>query len=356
MIPAPDAPPLLAVRGVSHAFGTQAVLDGVSLTLHHGGIAALLGPSGCGKTTLLRLVAGFERLQAGHIALGGTVASAPHVHMPPDKRRVGMVFQDFALFPHLTVARNIAFGLVDAPAQAQRARVDELLALVGLEGFGARYPHELSGGQQQRVALARALANRPPLVLLDEPFSSLDGELRERLAGEVRQVLLHEGAAAVLVTHDQFEAFAFADAIGVMDRGRLAQWDTARNLYESPADRFVANFIGDGALIPGHLADGTVRTVFGAVPIRALPARAGPGSAVEVLLRPDDLVLRPGGPVSGEVVSRGFRGSAVLLRARVAPSTVVPVLTTPDTDCPIGTAVELGLREGPTPRVAFLTR
>ncbi len=336
---------------MSHAFGAQPVLDDVSFSLAPGGIAALLGPSGCGKTTLLRLVAGFERLRTGRILLGGKTVSESGVHVPPEQRRVGMVFQDFALFPHLTVARNVAFGLVRATPEAQRARVDELLALVGLAGFGARYPHELSGGQQQRVALARALANRPPLVLLDEPFSSLDGELRERLAGEVREVLRHEGAAAVLVTHDQFEAFAFADAIGVMDRGRLAQWDTAQALYDTPADRFVANFIGDGALVPGCLADGNVQTAFGVAPVRPLPA--GTGAAVEVLLRPDDLVLDPGGGVRGEVVSRGFRGNAVLLRVRVGPATIAPVLTTPDAPCPTGAEVRLRLREFLPPRVAF---
>lgn len=338
---------------MSHAFGAQPVLDDVSFSLPPGGIAALLGPSGCGKTTLLRLVAGFERLRTGRISLGGTLASAHAVHLPPEQRRVGMVFQDFALFPHLTVARNIAFGLVRVTPDAQRARVEELLTLVGLEGFGARYPHELSGGQQQRVALARALANRPPLVLLDEPFSSLDGELRERLAGEVREVLRHEGAAAVLVTHDQFEAFAFADAIGVMDRGQLAQWDTAQGLYDTPADRFVANFIGDGALIPGRVADGRVHTAFGAVPVRSLPNGAGAGSPVDVLLRPDDLTLKPDGAVPGEVISRGFRGSAVLLRVRVAPATIAPVLTSPDAACPPGATVRVALKEFLPPRVAF---
>jgi iron(III) transport system ATP-binding protein len=349
--PSATAAPTLAVEHVTHAFGAHRVLDDVSLSLAPGAIAALLGPSGCGKTTLLRLIAGFESLQAGSIDLAGVAASRPRMTVPPERRRIGMVFQDFALFPHLDVAANIAFGLVRQDTELRHRRVTELLSLVGLEGLQGRYPHELSGGQQQRVALARALANRPPLVLLDEPFSSLDGDLRERLAGEVRQVLLHEKAAAILVTHDQFEAFAFADVVGVMERGRVAQWDSAPGLYDSPSSGFVARFIGDGALLAGRGCPEGIRTVMGIVPVREPSVRDG--DSAEVLLRPDDVELAPCGGVEAEVTSRAFRGSAVMLRLRLPDGATVLVLAPATSECTTRSRVRIRLRSGVAPRAAF---
>jgi iron(III) transport system ATP-binding protein len=300
---------------------------------------------------MLRLIAGFESLQAGSIDLAGVPASRPRLTVPPEQRRIGMVFQDFALFPHLDVAANIGFGLARQDTDVRRRRVAELLSLVGLEGLQGRYPHELSGGQQQRVALARALANRPPLVLLDEPFSSLDGDLRERLAGEVRQVLLHEKAAAILVTHDQFEAFAFADVVGVMDRGRLAQWDSAPGLYDSPASGFVARFIGDGALLAGRGCPEGVRTMLGIVPSRGQSVRDG--DTAEVLLRPDDVELDSQGAVEAEVTSRAFRGSALMLRLRLPDGATVLALAPATSDCTTGSRVRVRLRAGVAPRAAF---
>ena len=212
---------------VRYAGQPQAAVQGVSLGLSAGQIGVLIGPSGCGKTTLLRAVAGLEPVAAGTIRLSKQIVGSPQRNMPPEERRIGMVFQDYALFPHLSVGRNVAFGIHDLPRAEQAARVAEVLQLVGLEGSEHRYPHELSGGQQQRVALARALAPRPQLMLLDEPFSNLDVDLRERLAHEVRGILKQAGATALFVTHDQLEAFAIGDVIGVMHQGHLHQWDDA---------------------------------------------------------------------------------------------------------------------------------
>ncbi|WP_442951921.1 ABC transporter ATP-binding protein [Orrella sp. JC864] len=223
--------------------GLRTVVQDLSLALEGGSVGCLLGASGCGKTTVLRAIAGFEPVRAGAIRLGGKTLSSPHEQVEPERRRVGMMFQDYALFPHLSVAGNIAFGLRRLDRAARRRRVEELLELVGLAGAGESYPHELSGGQQQRVALARALAPSPDLLLLDEPFSNLDVDTRERLAFEVRDILKATGHTAILVTHNQAEAFAIADRIGVMSGGTLAQWDTPYNLRHKPADAFVRDFV-----------------------------------------------------------------------------------------------------------------
>jgi len=312
--PATAPSPLLEIRDIRHAFGDLAVLGGVSATLPPGGLAALLGPSGCGKTTLLRLVAGFEAVQRGSILLAGRLVSGAGTHLPPERRGLGMVFQDFALFPHLSVAGNIAFGLAQRNGPTAQRRVTDLLALMDLAGLAGRYPHELSGGQQQRVSLARALAPRPRLVLLDEPFSSLDVTLRERLAADLRRALIHEGAAAILVTHDQVEAFAFADAVGVMHAGRIVQWDSPAQLYEAPAERFVAGFVGEGVFLPGVAEPDGVRTELGLLNWDALggPAERSAGAAVEVLLRPEDIRTDAGG-MTAQVLERRFLGEAFLL-------------------------------------------
>jgi iron(III) transport system ATP-binding protein len=239
---------------VHYAGRTQPAVDQVSFSLQAGEIGVLIGPSGCGKTTLLRAVAGLERATAGSIRLAGDMVSSPQVHLPPEARRIGMVFQDYALFPHLDVAGNVGFGLAHLPTAERRARVQEALDLVGLGQSGHLHPHQLSGGQQQRVALARALAPKPRLLLLDEPFSNLDVDLRERLAHEVRGILKAAGATALFVTHDQLEAFAIGDRIGVMHEGRLQQWDEAYALYHRPATRFVAEFIGHGVFAHAQIS------------------------------------------------------------------------------------------------------
>lgn len=303
---------MLSLDRLSLRFDHQPVLDQVSLTLDEGRIGCLIGPSGCGKTSLLRLIAGFLAPGAGRVLLDGEPVAEAHRQTPPEQRRVGMVFQDIALFPHLNVTDNIAFGLHRQPPAARRARVAELLARVGLPGLGDRYPHQLSGGQQQRVALARALAPRPRLLLLDEPFSALDAELREQISREVRQILLREGITALFVTHDQNEAFALADQVGVMHGGELRQWDTPYRVYHQPADRTVADFIGGGVLMPGRVRDvDRVDTALGELR-GPLPPGLAPGAEVDVLVRPDDLVIDDAGPRRARVVECLFRGARML--------------------------------------------
>ena len=307
MTSSPIASAMLDIESLSVAYpppaGAErsvAVVDALSLSLARGEIGCLLGGSGCGKTTVLRAIAGFEPAQRGAIRIEGEVVSSVVVMVPPQQRCVGMVFQDYALFPHLDVARNVGFGLHGLDRSAWRARVGEMLALVGLGHLADRYPHALSGGQQQRVALARALAPQPRLLLLDEPFSNLDVNLRERLAGEVRDILKAAGATAMLVTHDQREAFAVADRIGVMADGRLHQWDTPYALYHRPADRTVAAFVGEGVLLPvstapgdGHMTDASAE-----------------GAAV--FFRPEDVGLDDSAPLKARIESRIFRGGDYL--------------------------------------------
>ena len=308
--------PLLEVERLRHAYGAQEVVRDLDFSLERGAIGCLLGPSGCGKTTVLRCIAGFEALRAGAIRIAGREVSGAAAMLPPELRRIGMVFQDYALFPHLRVVDNIGFGLYRAPAAERRARVAELGELVGLGRELDKYPHEISGGQQQRVALARALAPRPELLLLDEPFSNLDVELRERLAQEVRGIIKQSGATAVLVTHDQHEAFAVADEIGVLHEGRIQQWDTPYNLYHRPANRFVADFVGQGAFLPARVVDG------GRIEIELGVLKSGAGaaheSALEVLLRPDDVVHDDAAPTQAEVLHKAFRGAEILYTLKLA--------------------------------------
>ncbi len=297
----------VTVRDVAHAYGSTPVLHDLSFALAPGEIGCLLGPSGCGKSTLLRCVAGFEPVRAGTIALSDTVVSTPAMLVPPERRSIGMVFQDYALFPHLTVAGNVAFGLSSQTAAARSARVREMLDLVGMQAQSTRYPHELSGGQQQRVALARALAPAPGLMLLDEPFSSLDVDLRERLSLEVRAILQTTGTTALLVTHDQREAFAFADVIGVMREGAIEQWAAPYDLYHEPHTRFVADFVGEGVFVRG-VGSGrdTVETELGVLPTaQSIDA----GTRVDVLLRPDDIVHDDHAGQRARIVSKSFRGA-----------------------------------------------
>ncbi len=309
---------------VRYPGAAQAAVQGVSLGLRAGDIGVLIGPSGCGKTTLLRAVAGLEPVSGGEIRLSGQVVGSASTQLAPEERRIGMVFQDYALFPHLDVGRNVAFGIAHLPRAERAARVQEVLALVGLEGSETRYPHELSGGQQQRVALARALAPRPQLLLLDEPFSNLDVELRERLAHEVRNILKAAQATALFVTHDQLEAFAIGDTIGVMHEGRLHQWDDAYTLYHRPATRFVADFIGHGVFAPATIREVNqqivVQTPLGELTDMAecpLPC-AFAGGECDVLLRADDIVHDDEAPVKAEIVRKAFRGSEFLYTLRLA--------------------------------------
>lgn len=293
------------------------VVQGLTMQLRHGRIGCLLGPSGCGKSTVLRAICGFEPIQAGEITLDKQVVSSPETTLAPEKRRVGVVFQDYALFPHLTNAQNVAFGLRDLSKKDALLKAEEWLERVGLKNVGSRYPHELSGGQQQRVALARAMAPEPELLLLDEPFSNLDVDLRERLAGEIRDILKANGTTALLVTHDQFEAFAIADDIGVMVDGRLVQWDSAYNLYHRPASRFVASFVGYGVFVPGVTRPGpAVEIELGTLPLPQ-SSYGLPGEQVDVLLRADDIVHDDDSPLQAEVLTKAFRGGDFLYTVKL---------------------------------------
>lgn len=300
----------LAVEAVSIAYGAKPVVQEVSFAVAEGDIACLLGPSGCGKTTLLRAIAGFEPVLAGRIALAGSVVSSAEGGVPPERRQLGIVFQDYALFPHLGVADNVSYGLRGMDAVALNRRVAECLELVGLAGLESRYPHELSGGQQQRVALARAMAPQPSLLLIDEPFSNLDTALRERLAQELRQILKAAGVTAVLVTHDQQEAFAMADVIGVLRDGRLLQWGDADALYHRPANRFVAEFIGQGSLLPVTQERGRVVTELGSFAVA--------GEGAWLLLRPNQVVMGETGDAKAVVEHKAFRGMDILYTLRLA--------------------------------------
>ena len=316
---------ILDVANLGHHYNEKTVLDGVSFALEAGEIGCILGPSGCGKTTALRLIAGFEVPAAGQIRLLNEIVSDSGHAVSPEQRGVGMVFQDYALFPHLTVAKNIAFGLASLPRSERIARAAQMLQLVGLAGRGDAYPHELSGGQQQRVALARALAPGPKLLLLDEPFSNLDVDLREKLALEVRGILKHEGITALVVTHDQHEAFALADAIGVMHEGKIQQWDSAYNLYHRPINRFVADFVGQGVLLPGtvlneHQVEIELGILNSATPIGcgvAGCAGCSKDSGLEVLLRPDDIIHDDGSAMLARVEHKAFRGADILYTLRL---------------------------------------
>ncbi|MDO9286927.1 MAG: ABC transporter ATP-binding protein [Aquabacterium sp.] len=324
----PVESPWLQLDRIAVAYGKRNVVENFSMSLARGTVGCLLGPSGCGKTTVLRAIAGFEPVTAGEVRLDGVLVSSVQGQLPPEQRRIGMVFQDHALFPHLSVAANVAFGLRGQPDADQR--VQQMLETVGLGGTGKRYPHELSGGQQQRVALARALAPSPRLLLLDEPFSNLDIELRERLGGELRLLLKAAGTTALLVTHDQHEAFAIADEIGIMAGGRIQQWASAYDLYHQPANRFVADFVGQGAFLPGTVQRGHhIRVELGVLespePIRCTEHGdlCDAGCGVDVLLRPDDVVHDDASPVTAEVLAKAFRGAEFLYTLKLASGQTV---------------------------------
>lgn len=343
--------PLLELKNIDCRHRGHAVVKNFSLHVNKGDLLCLLGPSGCGKTTVLRAIAGFQSLHHGEILLRERRVSYPGYTLAPEKRHIGMVFQDYALFPHMNVCHNICFGLRNLTNNQKRHITDEMLDIVGMNGMGNRFIHELSGGQQQRVALARALAPKPDLVLLDEPFSNLDVDMRERLSYEVRQILKQQHTTGIMVTHDQHEAFAMGDQIGVMNEGKLLQRDTAYNLYHSPESRFVADFIGQGVFVNGTLVSpDTVETEIGV--IRGDRAYDLPtGSRVELLLRPDDIVFDPEGDLKGEVTHRAFKGAEILYTLRVKPNLELLSLIPSHHDHRIGETV--CLRLAPDHMVAF---
>lgn len=335
--------PLLKLTNISHAYEQVTTFSNLGFSLNKGQIACLLGPSGCGKTTVLRCIAGFESINTGAIHLKGRLVSAPNVSIPPHNRHIGMVFQDYALFPHLDVKSNIAFGLHQLDKSPRSDRVSELLEVVGLTSVKDSYPHALSGGQQQRVALARALAPKPDLLLLDEPFSNLDSELRERLGHEVREILKQQNTTAILVTHDQHEAFAIADEIGVLHEGMLQQWDSAYRLYHEPTNRFVADFIGEGVFIPGKvLASDKIEMELGIVSAK-IPPRCSTGSHVKVLIRPDDIIHDDLSAMTAQVAAKAFRGAEFLYTLELSSGTRVLSLVPSHHDHALGEKIGIKL-------------
>ncbi|WP_237064347.1 MULTISPECIES: ABC transporter ATP-binding protein [Microbulbifer] len=338
--------PLLQIADLECRYGKRVILEAVSLTLHQGEIGCLLGPSGCGKTTLLHAIAGFQPIFHGSISLDGEVISTPTAALPPEKRQVGVVFQDYALFPHLSVAGNLAFGLAGMPRAEQRARVEEMLELVHLQEYAGHFPHQLSGGQQQRVALARALAPRPRLLLMDEPFSNLDTELRRSLAREVRHILRETGTSALIVTHDRSEAFIAGDRIGVITHGRLQQWDTPETVYRTPATTGVARIVGEGNLLRGKVVQpGLVDTELGQVEIRDTDRPAG--SHVDIFARSGDLVAgEHHRAVTVQVVEKHFLGDSALYRFRLPGGRTIEANLESPVDIAPGQEIALRM-EGP---------
>lgn len=308
---------LLQVNQVSKSFGPHKVANNISLSLEKGEIGCLLGPSGCGKTTLLRVIAGFEDIQSGSVHIDDTLVTDAKTKIPPEKRSIGMVFQDYALFPHMTIGENICFGVRKVAVNGRNSRLKELLSLVGLEGIESKYPHEISGGQQQRVALARALAPKPNLLLLDEPFSNLDAVLRDRLTIEVRDILKELGTTALMVTHNQHEAFSVADKIGVIFNGVMQQWDKAHGIYHKPATLEVAKFVGDGTLISGKvIGSGKVQSVFGVLEGKlSLPCESG--CEVNLLLRPEDILHVDDSALRAVIKHKSFRGPNILYQLQL---------------------------------------
>ena len=302
----------LEVKKLDFAYGRNQILFEVDFTLEESQIGCLLGPSGCGKTTVLRAIAGFENPTKGEIVLNGNKLNGSNIFVEPEKRQIGMVFQDIALFPHLSVDDNIQFGIRSLPQTQRNRRSNELLELVGMSQFKKTYPHQLSGGQQQRIALARAMAPKPSLLLMDEPLSSLDEELREQLAREIRLILQQEKISAILVTHDQNEAFAVGDHICVMHQGRVQQNDSAYNLYHRPLNRFVAEFIGEGALLPGIVTSAdTIATDLGEI-TGNLPKSCKHQDNVDVLIRPENVIIEDENENKAVITERYFRGSGYL--------------------------------------------
>ena len=334
---------LLQLNGIYLSYGSHTVIEDIDLTLQEGEIGCLLGSSGCGKTTLLRSIAGFEKPDQGQIRIRNKIVNDNATNKPPEQRNIGMVFQDFALFPHLSVKKNIAFGLTKLNKTAAAQRVQELLDMIGLADIGEKYPHQLSGGQQQRIALARALAPKPDLLLLDEPFSSLDVELREQLATEVRKIIKHEGITAILVTHDQHEAFAMSDKVGLLHQGKMLQWDTPYNLYHQPTSQYAANFIGQGVMIPGTVLNSqTIKTDLGDIHGK-VPDGCRENCPVDVLIRPDDIIHDDKSEHQLEIIDKVFRGAEFLYTLKLNDTSSVLCITPSHHNHPVNSQLGITL-------------
>ena len=338
--------PIVQCDMVAKRYGRVSAVAGVSFRLEPGEVLSVLGPSGCGKTTLLRLIAGFETPDTGEIRLTGTTVSGPSVHLPPDRRNLGMVFQEFALFPHMTVAENIGFGLHRLLSNERRDRLAEVADVVGLGDLLERYPHELSGGQQQRVALARTLAPRPIAVLLDEPFSNLDAHMRREMSREVQGILRADGIATMLVTHDREQAFAMGDRVGVMRDGRLEQLDTADTVYHRPATPFVARLAGTSDFLEGRVQDGLAVTELGGLRFVSEDRALSDGTRIELLVRPDDFRVVPDSDGPGVASFREFRGDESVLVVTLPSGATLRCRQRSRSETAIGTRVRLVQEEG----------
>jgi iron(III) transport system ATP-binding protein len=324
----------LEISDICLSYSEKTVIQNLSLQLKRGQIGCLLGSSGCGKTTLLRSISGFEKVSSGEIKLADKSVSSNKFHTSPEKRQVGMVFQDFALFPHLSIRDNICFGLHQLHKQDQQSRVDEMLTMINLNQYAERFPHELSGGQQQRVALARAIAPQPDILLMDEPFSSLDSELREQIASDVRQLLKQNNITALLVTHDQNEAFAMADRVGVMHQGKLLQWDTPYDLYHQPKTPYVANFIGEGSIISLKTnSQNQLVTELGNI---QSAKNLKPETRYDILIRPDDILYSADSHNKLEIIDKRFRGSDYFYQLKLSDGQKILCVTPSHIDFDIG--------------------
>jgi iron(III) transport system ATP-binding protein len=345
--PEPTGDVVLELDGVSKAYGETPVIEDLSLSVYEGELLTLLGPSGCGKTTTLRLIAGLERPTGGTVRIEGEpVAGGGDAFLPPEERDVGVVFQEFALFPHLTARENVAFGLADRPETERERRVEDLLELVGLTDHGEKYPEALSGGQQQRVALARSLAPEPRLLLLDEPFSNLDVDLRVEMREEVRRILDEAGVTAVSVTHDQEEAMSISDRVAVMYDGQLEQVGAPERVFQQPRSRFVASFLGHASFLAGTVDGDVVRTGLGPVPMERVHGLTAEydGSDIDVLVRPDDVAARAAdGDPNGRVVNRRYLGPTVLYRIELDSGDTIGAMHNHAAEVPLDEPVRVDL-------------
>ena len=346
--------PVLSLQAVGKAFEAGApVLHDISLRIEAGAMVCLLGPSGCGKTTLLRLIAGFEEPDAGTVHLGGRQVSGPGHAVAPEKRQIGMVFQDYALFPHMTVAQNIQFGLFRRSSAHRRRRLADLLDMVGLQEMAERYPHELSGGQQQRVALARALAPDPQLLLLDEPFSNLDVNLRRQLRQEMQEVLRRTDMTTILVTHDQEEALSLADTLAILDQGRMVQHGTPEAIVQRPCTRFVAEFLALGHFLPGEVREDCIVTEMGTIPLTPnMPTLPEGRRRVDLVIPPECLTLCDNGHGSrAQVMQITFQGTRKLYTVRLASGVHLQGICAHDT--PLHTGTQINVRYEPRVLITF---
>ncbi|MDA8233464.1 MAG: ABC transporter ATP-binding protein [Clostridia bacterium] len=327
------------LHNVSRFFGDVKAVNEVSFSIEEGEFFSLLGPSGCGKTTTLRLIAGLDRPDAGTITIGQEGVAGEKVWVGPEKRGIGIVFQDYALFPHMTVEQNIAFGLDGLNKEEARQRTEEMLTVVGLVGLGKRYPHEISGGQCQRVALARSLAPLPKVILLDEPFSNLDADLREELRNETRRILKERGTTTILVTHDQEEAFSLSDRVGVLNLGRLEQIGTPAEIYHHPSTRFVADFVGKADFVAGSVEGGVVVSDIGSFPLNG--EKINDSNAVEIMIRPDDVDFVEDGGGNATIVEARFLGASIMYIMQLSNGKVLHSLKPSTKAIPTGAKVQI---------------